>query len=225
MSEWQPTGGEPSSNPYGGGYGGGYGAFEPGPPAARTDGVSIAAFVCALTCCAGPVGIGLGIAGIVRTRNGQRRGRWAAVTGVVLGIVGTLALIAAVVGMTIVGTKIVFEEDARVGQCVNTGFLGSETDDLWKADCSEEHDAEVVAVRVATAGMEADYDAGTPIAEICAPFVDDAYTELAADDTYRMDFATDAFDDDVTEGDWLVCYLERADGERLDGPLADGPSA
>ncbi len=219
MSQWQPPGAEPPVNPYGG-----YGSFEPGAPLPRTDGVSIAAFVCALTCCAGPVGVGLGIAGILRTKDGQRRGRWAAVTGVVLGTIATLALIAGFVGVVLVGTKVVFEEDAEVGQCVNTGFLGTDSDDLWEATCSEEHDAEIVAVVVAVVEMEADYDAGVPVSEICAPFVDDAYAEVVDDRAYRMDFATDAFDDEISDGDWLVCYLERADGEQIDGPLTGSGS-
>lgn len=217
MSQWQTPGDQPPANPYGG-----YGSFEPGAPVPRTDGVSIAAFVCALTCCAGPVGVGLGIAGIVRTKGGQRRGRWAAVTGVVLGSIATLALVAGFVGVVLVGTKTVFEEDASVGQCVNTGFLGTESDDLWKATCSEEHDAEIVATVVAVADMEADYEAGVPISEICAPFVDDAYADVVDDPAYRMDFATDAFDEEVSDGDWLICYLERADGEKIDGPLTGG---
>ena len=57
-----------------------------------------------------------------------------------------------------------------------------------------------------------------------APFVDEAYAQVVEDDRYRMDFATDAWDDEVTDGDWLVCYLERTDGERLDGPLTGGSS-
>lgn len=218
MSEWQHP--DPSPHPYGGHQP--YGGSAPVPP---TDGVSIAAFVCALTCCAGPVGVGLGIAGIIRTKDGRRRGRWAAITGIVVGVLGTLAIIAGFVGVVVVGTNIVYEDGAEVGQCVNTGFLGTETDDLWEAECSEEHDAEIVAVQVATAELEADYDAGVPIEEICAPFVDESYEQLVDDPRYRMDFATDSFDDEVSDGDWLVCFLESADDEPLDGPLTGGGPA
>ena len=62
----------------------------PGQRRPSLDGVSIAGLVCALTWCAAPVGIGLGIAGIVRTKRGKRRGRWAAVTGLVVGIIALL---------------------------------------------------------------------------------------------------------------------------------------
>lgn len=218
MSEWQ-TPGEQPGNPYGG-----YGAYEPGAPVPRTDGVSIAALVCAITCCAGPVAVGLGIAGIVRTKDGRRRGRWAAVTGLVLGTIGTLALIAAFVGLVVLGTNTVLEEDAEVGQCVNTGFLGTETDNLWEASCSEGHDAEIVAVRVATGEMEAAYDAGESIADICRPLVGEEYLPVLDDPTYRVAFATEAFSEDVEEDSWLVCFVERTDGEQLDAPLTDGAS-
>lgn len=231
MSEWQSAGGPPGSpygnspgNPPGGPYGG-YGSYEPGAPQHRYDGISIAALVCALTCCAAPVGVGLGIAGIVRTKEGRRRGRWAAVTGVVLGAIGTLLLIAAIIGVTVIGFNIVFEEDARVGQCVNTGLLGADTDDLWDAECSEDHDAEIVGVALATADMESDYDDNVAIATICDPLVDDAYRELLTDSRYRLDFSTDSTDDTIDEDAWLVCYLERADGEQLDGPLLGSASA
>lgn len=224
MSEWQPTGnppGQPPQNPYGGGYG----TYEPSAPRPGVDGVSIAAFVCALTCCAAPIGVGLGIAGIVRTKDGRRGGRWAAITGLVIGSIGTVVLIAALVAVVIAATNVVFEEDARVGQCVNTGFLGSETGDLWDASCSEGHDAEIVAVNVADARLESAYDDGTPIAEICGPLADDAYAGILEDDRYRLDFATDSYDDEINEDDWLVCYVERADGEQLHGPLVGEDSA
>ncbi|QSR27519.1 hypothetical protein CFH99_18005 [Nocardioides aromaticivorans] len=218
MSQW-PTPGDQPGAPYGG-----YGGYEPGQPAARTDGVSIAAFVCALTCCAGPIGVGLGIAGIVRTKDGRRRGRRAAVTGLVLGSIGTLVLIGVLVSLVLAVSNTVLEEDAEVGQCVNTGFLGTDTDNLWEASCSEPHDAEIVAVNVATDELESRYDAGDSIRDICAGLVDDGYRSVLEDDQYRVDFATDAFSEDIEAGNWLVCYVERADGEQLDGPLAGGSS-
>ena len=220
MSDWQ-TPGNPPHNPYGGGYG----AYEPGAPRPGVDGVSIAAFVCALTCCAAPVGVGLGIAGIVRTKDGRRGGRWAAITGLVLGSIASVVLIAVLVATVIAATNVVFEEDARVGQCVNTGFLGTETDDLWDADCSEGHDAEIVSVNVADARLESAYDNGTPIAEICGPLKDDAYAGIVEDDRYQLGFATDAYDDEINDGDWLVCYIERSDGEQITGSVLDQDAA
>lgn len=217
MSEWQQP--EPGGNPYGG-----YQPYGAGAPLPRTDGISIAAFVCALTCCAGPVGVGLGIAGIVRTKGGRRRGRWAAVTGLVVGSIATLAMIAVFVAFVVAISNTVYEEDAEVGQCVNTGFLGMESDDLWDASCAEEHDAEVVAVREVTADIESSYDRGASAKELCTPLVSDEYAAVLADPDYRLDYASDALDEQISEGDWLVCYLERVDGEQIDGPLASGGS-
>ena len=229
MSEWQPPGGEPTHHPYGGGYGAfepgaPYGGYGPGQPTVRTDGVSIAAFVCALTCCAGPIGVGLGIAGIVRTKDGRRRGRWAAVTGLVLGSIGTLVLIGGFVALVLAISNTVLEEDAEVGQCVNTGFLGTDSNDLWDATCSEPHDAEIVAVQLADDALESRYDAGDSVRDICTDLADDEYRPLLADSEYVVDFASDAFSEDIESGNWVVCYVERADGEQLQGPLRGGSS-
>ncbi|MFC7505183.1 DUF4190 domain-containing protein, partial [Nocardioides sp. GCM10030258] len=95
-----PTPSNPDGNPYGNPYSSPHGNPYGSPYRASTpsDGISIAALICSLTCCAAPVGIGLGIAGIVRTKDGQRSGRWAAVTGLVLGIFMMVAGVAAGIG-------------------------------------------------------------------------------------------------------------------------------
>src|SRR5690606_36203317 len=154
-------------NPYDPGYspylppsGGGYGEvpsgpFRPPPAPTPTDGISIAALVCSLTCCAAPVGLGLGIAGLTRPRRKKRAGRWAAITGVVVGTLGTLVLVGAIAGFTWLGFNLYLEEDARVGDCVNTSTLFDEND-LWQVSCDEEHDAQVYAV-----GVFCDADGGT----------------------------------------------------------------
>ena len=128
-------------------------------------------------------------------------------------------MIGVFVAFVVAISNTVFEEDAEVGQCVNTGFLGTESDDLWDASCSEGHDAEVVAVNVATREMEAAYDAGESVADICRPLVGEEYLPLFDDPTYRVDFATDAFSEEIDEDSWVVCYIERSDGEQLDAPL------
>ncbi|GAA1865040.1 DnaJ domain-containing protein [Myceligenerans crystallogenes] len=67
-----------------------YGArgWAPMSPEPQTDQISIAAFVLALAC-SGVLGIPFGIAGLIRTRNGRRKGRWAAVWAIVIGVVTT----------------------------------------------------------------------------------------------------------------------------------------
>ncbi|GAA4803629.1 hypothetical protein ACFQ0K_11950 [Nocardioides caeni] len=204
---------QPPSNPYGG---------EPGPygqgPAQPYDGLSIAALAASLTCCAGPIAVGLGIAGIVRTRAGARRGRGLAVAGLVVGVLASVALAAALVGFVWIGFNTVPEDEAEVGDCIDVSTLFG-SNDLWSADCDEDHDAEVfVAERIdseATDRLDL-----VSLTTFCEELVPAEYAAVVQDSTYRVDWSTDAFDDaDPDVGDHLVCYLERTDGEKLDEPL------
>ncbi|MCX6400161.1 MAG: DUF4190 domain-containing protein [Propionibacteriales bacterium] len=216
----------PYEPPTGGPYGeyGGYGAPNPyGDPyrsSAPTDGVSIAALICSLTCCAAPVGIGLGIAGIVRTKGGKRSGRWAAITGLVIGAVLMVAMLAFVVFAGIKGSQAVWEDDARVGQCVNIDeFFG----DLTTGECNEPHEAEVIFVEQFD-DETADQFATLTEEDFClARDLAPEYRTVIESGDYTVKVANDAFDeDDPDDGDWFVCYVQRSDGEDLDGRLTEG---
>ncbi len=61
-----------------------YGARDP------VDGVALAALICSLTLVAAPLGIVLGMAGLVRTATGKSRGRWAALVGLAVGLAVTV---------------------------------------------------------------------------------------------------------------------------------------
>lgn len=61
---------------------------------AMLDGVSVTALVAALLTL-GPLALLLGLAGLVRTRRGLRRGRGAAVAAVLIGLLGTAAWVVA----------------------------------------------------------------------------------------------------------------------------------
>ena len=79
--------GQQPQNPYGAPGAGAPQFGGPGdgqPP--KTDAVSIVALV--LSFCCSPVSLVLGIVGIVRTKGGQRKGRWAAIVALVLSILG-----------------------------------------------------------------------------------------------------------------------------------------
>jgi hypothetical protein len=190
-----------------------------GPGEQSTDGISIAALVCSLTCCAAPVGIGLGIAGIVRTGDGRRPGRWAAVTGLVLGIVGTLLAIGGGVGLVWYGTSTVFIEDARVGDCLEVGEV-----DLWQRDCDEPHDAEVVHAGRFDEALVAGYVDAAYSYDFCAPLaIRSGYSDVVRGGNHDLAAWVDSWDVDAPEaGDHFMCVAESFDGTPLDGRLPRG---
>ncbi|WP_408896286.1 hypothetical protein ACJ5H2_15365 [Nocardioides sp. R1-1] len=213
------------TNPYGGDYPpyqpgpNPYGASVPGAVRAPYDGLSIAALVCSLTCCAAPVGIGLGIAGIVRTSGVRRSGRWAAVTGLVVGLLVLLAAIGFVVFAGVMGSRTVWEDEARVGQCIDVDFLG----DPIKASCVDPHAGEVIWTGTFDADLLGVFD-DVSVAEFChgLPGLAPDYAAAIRSGDYDVRVETDSFDEDEPEsGDAFFCYVERSDGEDLTGRLAD----
>lgn len=82
------------------GYGQGYGVQpDPGPP---TDVVSVLGLVLAVLLA--PVGLVLSIVGIVRTRDGKRKGRGFAIAGIIVSVVLSLLLAAALVALVAFGS-------------------------------------------------------------------------------------------------------------------------
>lgn len=221
MSNPYDRGFAPYEPPTGGPYGehGAPNPYDAYRSSAPTDGVSIAALICSLTCCAAPVGIGLGIAGIVRTKGGRRSGRWAAITGLVLGSMLTLAMVAFCVFAVVMGSNTVWEDEARVGQCVDIDFLG----DLAKARCNEPHDAEVIWVDRFDDALAAEFDDLGIEAFCLTRDLTPEHLQAAKSSDFTIRMSTDAFDEDEPgEDDWVVCYVERTDGDEIDGQIGEG---
>lgn len=201
-----PYGQQPPQNPYGP-PGGGSGFNEP----AKTDAVSIIALVTAFCC--SPVAMVLGIIGIVRTKGGQRKGRWAAIIGLIL---GTLGLIGGVVVIAIGGVflaSVVEPGEAEVGDCVNI----DEEDDsvlMREAECDEEHDAEIVGVAKVT-DENLEQIESTMVGYCLEAISDEDFAKLSE---YVEDIKAVTQDpNDVEVGDDLVCYVEP--GDKLDEPI------
>jgi hypothetical protein len=199
-----------------------YGAPNPyGAPAPATghgvDAVSITGFVLSLLCCTSLIGLVLGIVGISRTKNGVRSGRWAAVSAIIIGAVGTLAG-AGVLGFFIwFGTSTVTLSGADVGQCVNVDdFSDSNDATLFKKDCDESHDAEIVVADEFDSDQIGAFDEDAPAA-LCEVELDDEYAAAFATGDYDLDIVFEAQEPD--SGDDFVCYLERADGRTLQEPI------
>ncbi len=131
--------------------------YAPGwtPPRPRTDGVAVASLVTGVLGL-GPVALGLGIAGLRRTRPGRLGGRGFAVAGVVLGAVGTLAWLAvvALVLTVLAATRqlpadVAEPTDAHAVQLVTGNCLAElpadgRVDRVRVVPCADRHAAQVV---------------------------------------------------------------------------------
>ncbi len=213
-----PEPGEPSYEPYAANP---YDAGGPSPYATKTpvDGVSIAAFVSSLTCCAAPLAVILGFVGLSRTKGDQRGGRWAAITGLALGILGTLALLGFGGLVTWFALNTTDPDRAEVGDCVDVDREGEADATLWSKECTEPHDAEIVVVDGLTGDEAADLDEGGDPTALCeARLLTSKYAGLDRD-SYYLRIVVESLSD-RTAGDNFLCYLEPTEGQ-LEEPLLD----
>ncbi len=216
-----PEPGEPPYQPYGTTPYGGAPASPYGVGTARpaTDPVSITGFVLSLLCCTSVVGLILGIVGLSRTKDGVRAGRWAAVSAIAIGAVGTLAFVGVVGFFAWFGTSTVLLSSADVGQCVDVDEVGSDKDaTLFKKDCDEPHEAEIAVAGDFSSDQVDAYADGGP-AEVCKVLLGQEYAEAFDAGGYALDIVFD--DGEPERGDDFICYLERADGDDLERPIVD----
>lgn len=185
-------------------------------PSRTLDWVSISSLVCSVTCCLAPIGTVLGVVGLFRTRGGQRDGRWAAVTGLVVGVISICLAIAVVAGFWALGSRAAFEDVVRPGDCVQVTRSFGEVD-LWLADCDEPHDAEVAATgmydeRTAQQGAELRNE------DFCAVVGGLDTAEFGP--KYTLGLSNDSWTEAHPEaGDFWVCFVEAADGQKTRGSL------
>ena len=215
---------QPSYSPYGGNayggnaYGGAPSPYGPTGTAAGTDPVSITGFVLSLLCCTGFVGVILGIIGLSRTKNGVRKGRWAAVSAIVIGVVTTVLSVAAIGLFTWFGTSTVLLDSADVGQCVSVDELSGNDALLLKKDCDEPHEAEIAVAEDFTSEQADAFRPGLPEA-VCEDLLADEYATAFDTRSYDVGLVFEA--NEPNAGDAFICYLERADGDDLEAPIGD----
>ncbi|WP_298458585.1 DUF4190 domain-containing protein [uncultured Cellulomonas sp.] len=132
--------------------------YAPGWPAPRTrrEGLAVASFVTALVGL-GVVGIGLGIAALVRIRRGPTVGRGYAVAGVVLGAVWTVAQVVVVAGLvataaasrplpvTIDAAQTASVGQLRTGHCLADLPADGDVSEVEVVPCGEPHGAQVIS--------------------------------------------------------------------------------
>lgn len=191
-------------------YGQGYTPWQQGNDAAKgTDGFSVASFVTGLICCFGLPAVVLGVVGILRTKDGERKGRWMAITGLVLGVVGAIAWVLIAIGIASADLSGSDPLGLDTGECFNSDDITDENDEIGLVDevsCSERHDAEVVAA------WTVDSDETGSSVESEAP-VDTCLGRLSASEQAQV--ATSGLNvgaitedpEDIGEGDRLVCYV------------------
>lgn len=200
-----------------------YGAQQP----TTTDGLSITAFVLSLTCCLSFIGLILGFVGLGRTKNNQRKGRWAAISAIVIGALGTLALVAFVVIAIFVGTSSIDPRDAEVGDCGNILSEDRDTITMTSTGCDSKHDLEIVYVGTFDEIEESAFlpsdpddltDAGIS-AGVCTDLMpsEDVATIDESDDDLRYGIVTE--DTSPSGDEAFFCYVERPGDEKLDAPV------
>lgn len=197
-------GGTPNYPEYGGAP---YGGQQP----PKTDAVSITGFVLSLTCCLSIIGVILGLVGLVRTKQGQRKGRWAAISAIAIGIPLTLVAVAGGIIFGIALANSVTPGNAEAGQCVDVSDDNGNIS-MTKKDCAEKHDAEIVAVQEAR-DTDADLGSFVDAQQICTAFLDPLDAETVAE---GYDWSIVIEDPNkIDDSDKFVCYVEPTSGDKL----------
>jgi hypothetical protein len=207
--------GQQPPNPYGGGpgYPSSAGGQQP-----KTDGVSVAALVTGILCC-GIIPLVLGIVGLSRTKNGQRKGRGFAIAGIVLGVIGIIAGIGIGVAAIISAKDVRSIEDLETGQCINAdGLKKTENGSVGiikEVDCSKAHNGEVIAVKTLSAEEADNYDFGNEqqISQNCGAMLDPQLKAKLLDPMYYLSALTQSKTPDA--GDHVVCVITLTNGDDL----------
>lgn len=204
-------------------------------PPRTTDGVSIAALVTGILGLA-LIPLGLGIAGVVRTKNPARSGRGLAIAGIVLGAISTIAWALFLALVVFVASNDDFQDAVAEGyqegieQELSFGYGPAECFDLAAdavdlsetapADCEGPHTSEVIG----THDLEGDAFPGDEA-------IEETFGELCPR-TFTVYVGSDVESSSLTmwyvapnEATWalgdreLVCVVESGDGTPLTGSV------
>ncbi|MFC8598478.1 septum formation family protein [Isoptericola sp. NPDC057191] len=219
-----------ASSPYGGQPPYGYA------PPRKTDGVSIAALVTGILGMA-LIPLGLGIAGVVRTKDPARSGRGLAIAGIVLGALSTIGWIVVVALVGFLASNDDFQDavqqsyqesyqegaglDYEVGECFDYPGDSATVGDITPADCTAPHAAEVFSVSQLPGGdFPGDSGVEQAFSDTCAP----AFESYVGSDPAETTLAAYYIGPDEvswTLGDrQLLCFAQAGDGSKLDASVA-----
>lgn len=239
-----PTYGAPSYPAYPGVYPTMYPGYAP--PPQGTDGVAIAALATTLgglvltAGMAAPVGLGLGIWGLVRTRRSGRSGKGMSIAAIVVSALTILGWIALIVGIAVAASHGDFDEatgtgldgtsegyslrnDLIPGTCLDVYPATFSMEDAHVVDCGVAHGAEVVMRRTLPDAVELD-ESGQPTGAVYDEAVRSCELEItalspeAADAAVADVFFTDP--DRYPDENGAYCVLASQDAD-LQGSIVD----
>ncbi len=193
-----------------------WGQPRPRPP---YDERSVASLLLLGTVLAAPVSVWLGVRGIRATRDGERRGRWCAV----LGVVGGVLMILLVMGGLLLRGPLERLADPLggvvVGDCVDVQVVGRTYEaQVVDSPCNEPHDAEVVhrgRLDVFDASELLDRSA----AELCTVALGERYRQEMVTGRYSMRVILLGEPWDASGGEEFLCLAGDVEGGRLGAPI------
>lgn len=218
---YPPAGGHP--------YGQAFpGAGDPRQEVPPSKAMAITSLVLSLLFCvpflAAIVSIVLGVVVLGRSRDGRDHGRGMAIAGIVISTLVLLATVALLVVAVVLGISSLKDvNDLQRGDCISADTLTDGDAEgfgqITVGSCTDEHDAEVVAVKTLDA-EEAERYASASTTEICQSLVldDPELLELVAPGIELLTITNSA---EPAAGDKVACILFNADGSPLDEPLLD----
>ena len=207
-----PGGGGGYGSPYG--QPGGYGGETP----KKTDTVSIIAFVLSLTFCLSLIGFIMGLVGLGRTKGGKRKGRWAAVAAVIIGLLATIGGGLAIALLVVFANSVIEVDEAEVGQCLDVSSEDNNSVVLTDQACDGDHDGEIAWVGTYDDIESSDFvptnpddltDAGISYA-VCTSLMEQADVEALGDD---VEYQLVNEDDSPTSGEGALCYATPTNGD------------
>lgn len=183
------------------------------------DWVSLSALISGLVVCAAPVGMVLGVAGVVRTKDGRRSGRWAAVTGLVISTLITAAMaIAVVAGVSVFVASLSDDLDhstAEAGQCIDFDYFEYPN----ATPCTGPHEGEIVWSGRVDNAMVREWAEAEYVDDFCINRRLTSEHETAIlDPAYTVDYWVEGWDWEPSPGEWMICYLTATAGD-LDAPI------
>ncbi len=198
----------------------GYGQWQGANDAKRgTNGTSIAAFILNLTPCGLVIpGWICAIIGLRQIKRDGTKGRWAAISALVLGALWAVAIVGLALGGVYLFKNIITPDNAEAGMCVNIEHDGDSIS-MFKKGCSDDHDGQIVYV-----GSYGDAKTKVDPSQLDSASGEDQIAESlcrqlapngdSVGDEYKWGLASEN-PDNPADGDKFVCYVEPKDGNKL----------